>query len=144
MGARGKHPDPTTLKLSQGRFRASRDAGRMDLKPPAGAPVKPDGLAGEGALLWDRIVAEHAGRKSLGSIDTHALTRLCESVNFAAKCAELLQIDPTDKDTRCSYATYLAICDKLGSKFGWTASDRANLKLGSAAAKPTVPTRARA
>lgn len=144
MGKRGAKPEPTAIKLARGTFTARRDAGRMDLKPPHGAPLKPPELDGEGALLWDRIVAEHSSRGTLGTIDTAALTTLCQSLNFKAKCAELLAIDPTDKDTRCSYATYVAICDKLGAKFGWTASDRAALKLGGGDKKPTVPTRARA
>lgn len=115
----------------------------MDLKPPQGAPLKPPELDGEGALLWDRIAAEHAARGILGTIDTSALATLCQAVNFKVTCEGLLRINPTDKDTRCSYATYVAVCDKLGAKFGWTASDRANLKLGGDK-KPTVPTRARA
>ena len=144
MGKRGPKAEPSELKLARGTFRAYRDTGRMDLCPPQGAPDKPTDIADEASLLWDRILSEHKVRGSLGSLDSHALGTLCRTYGLLCRTYELLKAAPTDKDTRCSYAAYVSICDKLGAKFGWTASDRAMLKLGSGSEKPTVPTRARA
>lgn len=144
MGRRGPKPDPTAVKLARGTFRPSRDAVRFDVAPVSGVPVRPGDLSPESAALWDAVIAEHAGRGTLGLLDTSALGALCEQYDLYRKSLALAKVDPTDKAARCAVLGYLAACDKLGAKFGWTASDRANLKIGGGQKKPSVPTRARA
>lgn len=136
MGRRGPKPENTALKLARGTYRAGRDAGRMDSQPPAGSPQKPslDAVAG---ALWDRITAEHEARKTLGLIDTAALQSLCECWSLYRAALAEAQATPTDKDARIATLSYLAMVDKLGAKFGWTASDRSNLKLGDTASAPS-------
>lgn len=142
MGLRGSKPQPTALKVARGTLRA-RDKGRFDAVPVSGAPERPADLTAVGVELWDRIVAEHSDRGTLGEIDTAALTVLCRTYELHLAAWEKAKIEPTDKDARCSYLGYLAACDKLGAKFGWTVGDRANMKTGSKDSKPKVPTRNR-
>ena len=127
----GPKPEPTDLLKLKGSYRPSKHAGRMDATKVSGKPIKPDDLDAVGGKLWDEIVAEHESRVTLGSIDTAALTSLCECWSLYRKALAVAKGDPTDKDARCSTLAYLAQCDKLGSKFGWTASDRASIKTGS-------------
>jgi phage terminase small subunit len=144
MGRRGPKPSPTALKLARGTFRAERDAARFDAVPSAGAPAKPDDLADVGKALWDQIIGEHAARKTLGTVDTSALAALCRTWELCQASYALAKAAPTDKDVRCSYLGYLSACDKIGAKFGWTASDRANMKLETKETKAGIPTRKRA
>src|SRR5262245_36088217 len=133
-----RRPKPTeTLKL-HGTYRADRHAGRMDARPPSGSPCRPD-LGQVGGSMWDQVIAEHTSRGTLGELDTASLVTLCRTLELLETTHEVLKIDPTDKDTRCAYAAYVAICDKLGAKFGWTPSDRAALKLGEQKPQSTIP-----
>ena len=145
MGNRGPHPEPTQVKVTRGTFRPGRDSLRFDTIPASGKPEPPTDLEEGGKALWESIIAEHAARKTLGTIDTAALGKLCQTFDICEAARKLAKRNPTDKDARCSYLGYLAACDKLGAKFGWTASDRANMKIGSGKNdKPSVPTRQRA
>jgi phage terminase small subunit len=116
----------------------------MDATPVSGKPVKPTTLDDVGNELWDTITAEHEARGTVGAVDTAALTSLCECWSLYRKALEVAKADPCDKDARCSTLAYLAIVDKLGSKFGWTASDRAGLKIGGAPEAPRIRARDRA
>jgi phage terminase small subunit len=109
----------------------------MDATPVSGKPVKPTTLDDVGNELWDRITAEHEARGTLGTIDTAALQSLCECWSLYRKALEQAKADPCDKDARCSTLAYLAIVDRLGSKYGWSPSDRAGLKMGGTNDKPT-------
>lgn len=122
----------------------SRDAARFDVVPASGTPERPADLGAIGAALWNQIIGEHAARKTLGQIDTAALSALCRTWELCQAAYEAAKKSATDKDARCSYLGYLAACDKLGAKFGWTASDRANMKIGSGDKRTGVPTRIRA
>jgi hypothetical protein len=144
MGRRGPKPESTAVKVARGTFRKHRDSIRFDMVPAAGAPERPLDLGEVGGVLWDQIIGEHAARKTLGAVDTSSLAALCRTWELCQAAYAAAKIAPTDKDARCSYLGYLSACDKIGAKFGWTASDRANLKLGSSGDKPKVPTRARA
>lgn len=144
MGRRGPHPRPTQDKIDLGIYRGSRDGARLDVKPATGLPAKPADLGTIGGALWDHVIGEHSARKTLGTIDTAALSALCRTWELCQAAYASAKAMPTDKDARCSYLGYLAACDKLGAKFGWTASDRANLKLPIGDKKPSVPARARA
>ena len=139
MGRRAK---PTSLKVANGTARG-RDALRFDTVPSAGAPLRPTDLAPIGMELWDRITAEHASRGTLGEVDTSALAAFCRTWELCQAAYAVAKAAPIDKDARVSYLGYLAACDKLGAKFGWTASDRANLKIGGGESKPKIPTRNR-
>jgi phage terminase small subunit len=144
MGRRGPIPEATTVKLDRGTFRPDRDGGRFDAVPVSGAPIRPSDIGTDGAALWDDIIAMHAARKTLGRVDSSSLAQLCRTWDVCQAAFAIVKTNPTDKDSRCSYLGYLAACDKLGAKFGWTPGDRANLKLGGGEQKPSVPTRARA
>lgn len=133
----------TAVKLARGTFRPDRDGIRFDVVPVNGVPVRPTDLGEAGGLLWDQIIAEHSDRKTLGTVDSSALATLCRTWELLQAAHKAAKVAPCDKEIRCAYLGYLAACDKLGSKFGWTASDRANMKLGAGEKKPTVPTRAR-
>lgn len=144
MGKRGRKPTPTAVLKVHGGYRADRHGERMDNVPVSGSPHKPEDLEVPGATLWDRIVATHAKRQTLGEVDTESLATLCFTYDLMVKTRELLKIDPTDKDCRCSYLGYLSAVDKIGAKFGWTASDRANLKMGGEIKPKGVSSRQRA
>jgi phage terminase small subunit len=116
----------------------------MDATPATGKPIKPTDLDDVGGLLWDTITAEHENRKTLGTIDSAALAALCEQWSLYRAALQQAKADPCDKDARCSTLAYLATVDKLGSKFGWTASDRAGLKIGGTPETPKIRARNRA
>jgi len=56
MARTGRPRTPTALKKLKGTLKASRERGRHEWMPPAGAPPQPDDLAPIEAREWQRLV----------------------------------------------------------------------------------------
>jgi len=152
MGKRGPTPAPTSLKMENGTYQAYRDGG--GLEPPPGAPVAPDWLNEDEALVWQSTVELLGRTKGLISpFDANAIARYCADWVEWLECRNLIETEGAvcigEKGGAYPHpaVNMKNAADKrmvqFEAKFGMTASDRAALKLPDN--KPTgVRTRARA
>jgi P27 family predicted phage terminase small subunit len=99
MGRRGPPPKPTSLKKAMGTYRKDRDGERTGaaLVAPAGAPPRPDDLAGPALELWDKLVADLVPLGTLAPSDGGALEAYCRCIVQWRKLQLLVARTPTVK-----------------------------------------------
>jgi phage terminase small subunit len=140
----GRKPTPTPDLKLHGGYRADRHGDRADATPPTGEPIKPPHFGDVESALWDQVVPDRVRRKLVGVADTAELVAMCELWGLYRASYSIAKVAPTDKEARCAVTGYLALFDRLASKFGLTSADFANLKVPREPSKSAVPTRVRA
>ena len=121
----GRPPKPLKIHQTDGTYRADRHAGSVAKSTGGTTPVMPSDLTDAQAEMWRFVIAERGDWIAVS--DGPALRSLCETWELRCKCQDLLQGDPIDKDTRCSFVQYQADCMKMFARFGMTPADRARL-----------------
>lgn len=156
MGKRGPKRAPTKLKIARGTHRADRD-GDPALEPqPAAvdAPAPPPHLDRLGRDKWRDLAPRLARVGLLTHTDLEALALLCEAFSEKDRCEQVLAENGEYTTLENGYiAAHPAIARlhraldrirKLMGAFGMTPSDRAGMKIQTAAERAKkVQTRSR-
>ena len=131
----GRKPLPShIIQMRGGRVRSAAST----VERAEGEPVKPEEtlLGIYGSELWDELVPYFVEWGYAGAADTMALTSMC--IWWQAFRDEI-----NEGDTRAAGNAFMKF-DKIASKFGYTASDRARLKVNDGLGKSSgVATRQR-
>lgn len=79
-GPRGRKPQPDAQKAAKGETRPSRMAGLNVIEFPAAdkVPKPPTWLNDQGKKLWNELAPLLLNQKVLATVDTHALSHLCQ------------------------------------------------------------------
>lgn len=145
MGARGTKSAPTHLKVLRGD-RESR-INREEPTPTEGQVTAPEGMTLEAREIWDELAPDLMDKGLLTPWDTYLFEAFCESTANYRECRELLHKShsPFGKYVEKGAAggiikspyhqmmrDHIETMAKLGSRFGLTPSDRANLRMDQA------------
>lgn len=142
MGARGPKPKPLHLKLLKGdqECRINRD----EPLPTDGDIVVPDGMTKDARKVWDELAPDLIDKGCLTPWDVYTFEAFCEAVAQYRECRRLLNesVSTTGKYTergaaggviKSPYHQMMRDCvetmAKIGSRFGFTPGDRANLTI---------------
>jgi P27 family predicted phage terminase small subunit len=123
----GRPAKPTNLKILHGDRKdrvntAEPVPSTTDLHPP-------DHLSDEARSIWDRIAPDRITKGLLTPWDVDAFAAFCEAL-------VILQLAPLEArrpvvagaaSPMSMFKDAVSICSSLGSRFGWTPSDRAKL-----------------
>src|SRR6516165_7160845 len=147
MGRRGPHKKPAELKILEGTFRRDRD-GAPAVAFAGGEAVLPKRLKGEARKFWKAYVPDLISRGLARTVDTPALTAMCEWwARYRRYAAALDRTRPTLKGgqgilTRCVMASKQF--EGLAMRFGLTPCDRAKLRAEAGSApRPKIESRKR-
>ena len=142
MGARGPKSKPTHLKVIEGT-RESR-INRNEPLPSEGKAVRPEGMTAGAAEIWDEIAPDLIDKGCLTTWDVYAFEALCEAVANFRECRDLLHSYNSGQGKfidrgggggviKSPYhqmmRDHIETIAKLGSRFGFTPGDRANLTI---------------
>lgn len=142
MGARGPKPKPTHLKVIEGE-RESR-INRDEPLPSEGKARKPDGMTAGASAVWDEIAPDLMNKGCLTTWDVYAFEALCEAISNFRECRDLLHSHNSGEGKfmergggggliKSPYhqmmRDHIETVAKLGSRFGFTPGDRANLDI---------------
>lgn len=135
----GRPAKPTHLKLLAGDDKKNPQRVNRKEPVPADEPVAPPWeLTEEGRVVWDRMAPDRIAKGVLTAWDTDAFAFLCESVALAQ--SKLRGADREPKPGAASpmaeFRAAMAVVSSLGSRFGWTPSDRSKLVVGEADRDP--------
>lgn len=141
MGVRGPKPRPTHLKVLQGEqeSRINRD----EPLPREARVSKPGDMTPEAAEIWDELATDLIDKGCLTPWDVYTFEAFCEAVAQYRECRTLLQRVTEwgkyiDKGAaggviKSPYHQMMRDCvetmAKIGSRFGFTPGDRANLTI---------------
>ena len=136
MGAVGRPPKPTALKVLEGNP-GKRPLNKREPRPTAGAPTRPEWLLPEAKREWNRLVPELTRLGLLATVDRASLSAYCQCwamyVDAVKDIKENGTTFVTDKGyegPRPSVAIMNQMLQRMGSlsaKFGFTPSDRARI-----------------
>ena len=144
MGKRGPAPTPTPILKLRGSNRATRKREVAEIKPPAGAPDRPDWLDDDAKAAWDVLVPMLVGMGVLTRIDGNALARYCRlwsrwrrAETFIESKGEMYPLKNDAGQVKCFQQwPQVAVASKLAQQltrleqeFGMTPSARARLQL---------------
>jgi len=121
----GRPPKPTSLKVLHG-VRESRINRREPV--PGGEVDPPEWLTSEALADWQRLAPDRLAKGVLTSWDVDAFGLFCEALVLAR--AEVDAHRAGGSQTRLVRA--VGLVSSLGSRFGWTPSDRARLVMQGA------------
>lgn len=137
MGARGPKPRPTHLKVVEGE-RESR-INRDEPLPTEGGVVQPEGMTEAAGEVWDELAADLIDKGCLTSWDVYLFEAFCEAVATYRANRDLLRDNGyTERGAaggviKSPYHQIMRDCletmAKIGSRFGFTPGDRANLAI---------------
>lgn len=142
MGMRGPKPRPTHLKVIEGE-RESR-INRDEPLPSEAKVVMPDGMTDGAQEVWREIAPDLIDKGCLTKWDVYAFEALCEAIANFRECRDLHQSwnDGTGRFIargggggviKSPYhqmmRDHVETIAKLGSRFGFTPGDRANLTI---------------
>ena len=145
MGARGVKNAPTHLKVLRGD-RESR-INREEPIPTEGKVVPPEDMRPEALEIWNELAPDLEDKGLLTPWDIYIFEAFCQSVADYRECNELLHksISPFGKYVERGAAggmikspyhqmmrDHIETMAKLGSRFGLTPSDRADLRMDQA------------
>lgn len=87
----GRRPQPAALKVLRGN--PGKRKVQIDLRPPDGDVVKPEGLTPGASAMWDRLAPICLYMRTLTAADVVTFVRMCEleaswNANVAAKGTE--------------------------------------------------------
>ena len=149
MGARGPKPAPTHLKLLKGEqeSRVNRDE---PLPSEAKVEAPPDMTEG-GRKIWDELAKDLIDKGCLTPWDVYTFEAFCEAVAQYRECRTLLYAGNSEYGPfvergaaggviKSPYHQMMRDCietmAKIGSRFGFTPGDRANLAIEPAETGP--------
>ena len=137
MGARGPKPRPTHLKVIEGE-RESR-INREEPIPTEGKVIKPEGMSEGAAAVWDELADDLIDKGCLKPWDVYLFEAFCESVSTYRENRDLLRANGyTERGAaggviKSPYHQIMRDCvqtmAQIGSRFGFTPGDRANLTI---------------
>ena len=142
MGARGPKSKPTHLKVIEGE-RESR-INRNEPLPGEGKPVKPKGMTPGAVKVWDEMAPDLIDKGCLTPWDVYAFEALCEAIANFRQCRDLNEAFDSGEGKFIARGAaggliknpyhqmmrdHIETIAKLGSRFGFTPGDRANLKI---------------
>ena len=138
MGKRGPKPRPNHIKLIEGVEPYRLNPGEPT--PDDEVAVSPPWELTEGAqAVWDEIAPDLIAKGVLTAWDVHIFTVYCESASMYRECRMLLDHSYIGRGTGggdivSPYFQAMTKCQQsmvqIGSKFGLTSADRANLNTG--------------
>lgn len=143
MGARGPKPRPTHLKVLRGEKECHIN--RDEPLPSEGRAVAPAGMTVDARKIWDELADDLGDKGMLTPWDVYAFEAFCEAVAQYRECRTLLQRETSygkyvDRGAaggviKSPYHQMMRDCvetmAKIGSRFGFTPGDRANLTIES-------------
>ena len=139
MGRRGVPPTPKAILQARGSWRGAVAAD--DVNMPIGAPECPAHLGDIARLKWFELVPQLLAMKILTTIDSGALSRLCETWGRRAKHLEYFKdhaetyVNEKGDEKMHPFWRQIAIEDAvikgLEAQFGLTPSARSGLKITS-------------
>lgn len=106
---------------------------------PDGAPEMPGTLGPEGIKVWRFVIEQCAAVPGmLKAIDSHSLGLFCHAIEDITEIRRHLQesgkrVGELDKSERCALREAESLAIKIGSRYGWTPSDRVGKVFGSSA-----------
>lgn len=137
MGARGPKPRPTHLKVVEGE-RESR-INRDEPMPTEGDVVQPEGMSDMAKEIWDELAPDLIDKGCLTPWDVYLFEAFCEAVATYRENRDLLREHGyTERGAaggviKSPYHQIMRDClesmAKVGSRFGFTPGDRANLAI---------------
>jgi len=139
MGKRGVPGKPTALRVLDGD-RPSR-INRDEPVPAQGGLVEPTiALSDEARAVWDRLAPDLIAKKVLTGWDADAFTTFCATAATYRAASESLAVEgmvargAAGGVIKSPYWQIMrdcvAVMTTIGSRFGLTPSDRAQLKIG--------------
>ena len=136
MGAVGRPPKPTALKVLQGNP-GKRALNKREPRPTTGAPTRPEWLLPEAKREWNRLVPELTRLGLLATVDRASLAAYCqcwaryvEAQNDIKQHGATFTTDKGYEGPRPSVGIanqMLQRISALSAKFGFTPSDRARI-----------------
>ena len=136
MGAVGRPPKPTALKLLQGNP-GKRPLNKREPRPEAGAPTRPEWLLPEAKREWNRIVPELVRMGLLAKIDRASLAAYCQCWARYVEAQKDIETHGATFETATGYLAprpsvgianqMLQRISALSAKFGFTPSDRGRI-----------------
>ena len=140
MGARGPKPRPTHLKVIQGE-RESR-INRDEPIPSEGEVRRPEGMSEPAIAVWDELADDLIDKGCLTPWDVYLFEAFCEAVAAYRENRDLLrQNGYTARGShggviKSPHHQIMKDCQttmaQIGSRFGFTPGDRANLEIKGA------------
>ncbi len=132
---RGRPTKPTHLKLLDGDDKKNPGRINTDEPVPGDVEIKPPWpLSMTGQVVWDRLAPDRIAKKVLTAWDVDAFAVFCESIALViAKAPDAHKPwapIPGAASPLSELKTAVTLANQLGSKFGWTPSDRARLISG--------------
>ena len=142
MGKAGPKPRPTHLKVIEGE-RESR-INRNEPLPSEGSVVAPDGMTEGARKVWDELAPDLIDKGCLTPWDIYSFEAFCEAVAQWRQCRDLLHSVKSDYGPlvergaaggviKSPYHQMMRDCEatmsRIGSRFGFTPGDRANLTI---------------
>lgn len=137
MGQRGRKPRPTHLKVIAGEqeSRINRD----EPMPSEGKVIKPEDISDPASEVWDELAQDLIDKGCLTPWDVYLFEAFCEAVATYRENRDLLRIHGyTERGAaggviKSPYHQIMRDClesmAKIGSRFGFTPGDRANLTI---------------
>jgi phage terminase small subunit len=120
----GRPPKPKHLKVLHG----DRKDRINELEPvPSELPVEPPyELEPEVQEVWDRLAPDRIAQGILTAWDVDAFAAFCESLVLARQGAREAggAVVPGAPSPMSRFKDAVGLCTTLGSRFGWTPSDR--------------------
>lgn len=144
MGARGPKPRPTHLKVIEGE-RESR-INRDEPMPSEGKVHKPENMSEGASAVWDDLSEDLIDKGCLKPWDVYLFEAFCEAVASFRENRDLLrQNGYTARGShggviKSPHHQIMRDCQQtmaqIGSRFGFTPGDRANLEIKDSEAGP--------
>lgn len=123
----GRPPKPTHLKVLHG----DRPDRINDAEPlPAKVDVQPPfPLSKAASEVWERLAPDRIAKGVLTPWDADAFAEFCEALVIlrSRRKAANRKPEPGGVSPMAEYKAAVSIVSALGSRFGWTPSDRAKL-----------------
>jgi phage terminase small subunit len=128
--------DAETLKL-HGTFRKDRHAGRENIPPPQGEPVRPASLKGDALKHWKENLPRLMSNRTIGESDTTAFVLLCETYALQQQALRVVRRNAVDKDARIAFLEYSRQWIALATQLGLTSYAKMKLLASNPPEKST-------
>lgn len=137
MGARGRKPRPTHLKVLQGEQESRIN--RNEPLPSEDTVAVPEGISDGARKVWDELAEDLEDKGCLTPWDVYLFEAFCEAVSTYRENRDLLRKHGyTERGAaggviKSPYHQIMRDClesmAKIGSRFGFTPGDRANMTI---------------
>lgn len=142
MGARGPKPRPTHLKVLQGEQESRIN--RNEPAPSEAKVVPPEDMSEDARAIWDELAPDLIDKGCLTPWDVYTFEAFCQAVALYRECRDLLYAGQSEYGRFVERGAaggvikspyhqmmrdHIETMAKLGSRFGFTPGDRANLTI---------------